>query len=42
MYYVSNRWLGGTLTNFQTVKQSVERLRKLEEMLEDPAHDRGV
>lgn len=36
MYYVSNRWLGGTLTNFQTVKQSVERLKKLEEMLEDP------
>lgn len=35
MYYVSNRWLGGTLTNFQTVKQSVERLKKLEEMLED-------
>ncbi len=34
-YYVSNRWLGGTLTNFQTVKQSVERLKKLEEMLED-------
>lgn len=36
MYYVSNRWLGGTLTNFQTVKQSVERLKKLEEMLADP------
>ena len=35
MYYVSNRWLGGTLTNFQTIKQSVDRLRKLEEMLED-------
>ena len=35
-FYVSNRWLGGTLTNFQTVKQSVERLKKLEEMLEDP------
>jgi len=35
MFYVSNRWLGGTLTNFQTVKQSVERLKKLEEMLED-------
>ena len=37
MYYVNNRWLGGTLTNFQTIKQSVDRLRKLEEMLEDPA-----
>jgi small subunit ribosomal protein S2 len=36
MYYVSNRWLGGTLTNFQTIKQSVERLKKLDETLEDP------
>jgi small subunit ribosomal protein S2 len=35
MFYVNNRWLGGTLTNFQTIKQSVDRLRKLEEMLED-------
>lgn len=35
MYYVSNRWLGGTLTNFQTIKQSVDRLKKLEETLED-------
>jgi small subunit ribosomal protein S2 len=34
-FYVSNRWLGGTLTNFQTIKQSVERLKKLDEMLED-------
>jgi small subunit ribosomal protein S2 len=34
-FYVSNRWLGGTLTNFQTIKQSVERLKKLEEMLDD-------
>jgi small subunit ribosomal protein S2 len=36
MFYVSNRWLGGTLTNFQTIKQSIERLKKLEEMLVDP------
>ncbi len=36
-YYVHNRWLGGTLTNFQTIKLSIERLRKLEESLEDPA-----
>jgi small subunit ribosomal protein S2 len=41
-FYVSNRWLGGTLTNFQTVKQSVERLRKLEEMLEDPTQTEGL
>jgi len=37
LFYVNNRWLGGTLTNFQTIKQSIERLKKLEEMLEDPA-----
>ncbi len=30
MFYVNNRWLGGTLTNFQTVKQSIDRLLKLE------------
>jgi small subunit ribosomal protein S2 len=42
MYYVNNRWLGGTLTNFQTVKQSVERLRKLEEMLEDSSQTEGL
>ena len=30
MYYVNNRWLGGTLTNFQTVKKSIERLVGLE------------
>ena len=36
-FYVNNRWLGGTLTNFQTIKQGIDRLKKLEEMLEDPA-----
>jgi small subunit ribosomal protein S2 len=36
MFYVNNRWLGGTLTNFQTIKQSIERLKKLEETLDDP------
>jgi small subunit ribosomal protein S2 len=30
MYYVNNRWLGGTLTNFQTVKKSIDRLVGLE------------
>ncbi len=30
MFYVNNRWLGGTLTNFQTVKKSIERLVALE------------
>ncbi len=36
MSYVHNRWLGGTLTNFQTIRQSVERLRKIDEMENDP------
>ncbi len=36
MLYVNNRWLGGLLTNFQTIKASLDRLRKLEETLGDP------
>ena len=36
MFNVHNRWLGGTLTNFSTIRQSIERLRKLEEMENDP------
>jgi len=36
MLYVNNRWLGGMLTNFQTIKASIDRLKKLEEILEDP------
>lgn len=32
MYYMNNRWLGGTLTNFQTIKKSVKSLLTLEEM----------
>ncbi|MFH1147585.1 MAG: 30S ribosomal protein S2 [Pseudomonadota bacterium] len=35
MYYVSNRWLGGMLTNFQTIQKSVERLKSMEGMKED-------
>ena len=31
-YYVSERWLGGMLTNFQTVKASIDRLKKLEHL----------
>ena len=33
--YVNHRWLGGMLTNFKTVKQSIKRLNELEKMLED-------
>lgn len=31
-YFVTKRWLGGMLTNFQTVKQSIRRLEKIEQM----------
>lgn len=32
MYYVNNRWLGGMLTNFSTIKKSLQRLKKIEKM----------
>lgn len=35
MFYVNIRWLGGTLTNFQTIKHRVQRLRELEQMEEN-------
>ncbi len=35
MYYVNQRWLGGMLTNFQTIKKSIDRLKRLEKMKED-------
>lgn len=35
MFYVANRWLGGTLTNFQTIRKSVGRLKELEAMKEE-------
>lgn len=35
MPYVSHRWLGGTLTNFKTIKQSIKRLEELDAMEED-------
>ena len=35
MYYVKNRWLGGLMTNFQTVKKSVERMKYIEKMSEN-------
>lgn len=33
-FYVTKRWLGGTLTNFVTIKQSIDRLRKIDQMRE--------
>ena len=35
MFYVTHRWMGGTLTNFQTIKKSIDRLKTLEQMFED-------
>ena len=39
MYYVNQRWLGGMLTNFGTIKTRVERLKKLEAMENDGTFD---
>ncbi len=35
MFYVDQRWLGGTLTNFSTIRRSIGRLRELEELASD-------
>jgi small subunit ribosomal protein S2 len=35
MFFVVNRWLGGTLTNFQTIRKSIARLKELEAMKRD-------
>jgi small subunit ribosomal protein S2 len=40
MYYVNQRWLGGTLTNFATIRKSIARLKKLEEMKETGEFER--
>src|SRR5207249_1880943 len=40
MFYVNERWLGGTLTNFATIRKSIARLKKLEEMKETGEFER--
>ena len=40
MPFVSHRWLGGMLTNYKTVRQSVKRLKELESMQEDGGFER--
>ena len=35
MYYVNERWLGGMLTNFKTIRSSIERLKAIEKMSQD-------
>ena len=39
MFYVDQRWLGGMLTNFKTIRKRIERLNKLEEMEQDGTFD---
>ncbi len=40
MFSIVNRWLGGTLTNFQTIRKSINRLKELERMIEDGSINR--
>ena len=39
MYYVDQRWLGGMLTNFETIRRRIDRLKQLEEMEQDGTFD---
>ena len=39
MYYVNERWLGGMLTNFKTIRSRIERLKQIETMAEDGTFD---
>ncbi len=38
MFYVNQRWLGGMLTNFQTIRKSIQKLKRFEGILADPTH----
>lgn len=39
MFYVNHRWLGGTLTNFETIQKRIDRLKQIEKMEEDGTFD---
>ncbi|WP_182199184.1 30S ribosomal protein S2 [Paraliobacillus salinarum] len=39
MYYINQRWLGGTLTNFDTIRKRINRLKSIERMAEDGTFD---
>ncbi|CUA80080.1 30S ribosomal protein S2 [Anoxybacillus suryakundensis] len=39
MFYVNQRWLGGTLTNFATIQKRIKRLKEIERMAEDGTFD---
>jgi small subunit ribosomal protein S2 len=38
-YFINQRWLGGMLTNFSTIKKSIEKLKKIEKMKEDGTYE---
>lgn len=40
MYYINHRWLGGTLTNFPTIRKSIHRLKRIEKMATDGTYDK--
>ena len=40
MYFINHRWLGGTLTNFKTIRQSIHRLKRLEKMKQEGTFDK--
>jgi small subunit ribosomal protein S2 len=42
MPYVNHRWLGGMLTNYKTIRQSIRRLKELESMFEKSAFGRTI
>jgi small subunit ribosomal protein S2 len=37
MFYVNQRWLGGMLTNFQTIRRSIDKMKKMEATLANPS-----
>lgn len=39
MYYINARWLGGTLTNFRTIRKRIDRMEQLKKMREDGTFD---
>jgi small subunit ribosomal protein S2 len=40
MFYINQRWLGGMLTNFTTIRKSVDRLKKIEQFSKDGTYER--
>ena len=40
MFFMNHRWLGGTLTNYTTIRQSIHRLKRIEKMATDGTYDK--